>query len=138
MDRNPPKPDPEAADDYVHIEDPNPNVESLSESFVGVDDVRSEDDAVPRGGESEGLESLDRGRTLPEELSRNVAFLSCESSAEGGTCDVYVVGTAHVSQESCREVQAIISYLKPEVVFLELCSQRVAVLTPQNLKVGLM
>ncbi|OWM78577.1 hypothetical protein CDL15_Pgr002744 [Punica granatum] len=102
MDRNPPKPDPEAADDYVHIEDPNPNVESLSESFVGVDDVRSEDDAVPRGGESEGLESLDRGRTLPEELSRNVAFLSCESSAEGGTCDVYVVGTAHVSQVASK------------------------------------
>ncbi|OWM78576.1 traB domain-containing protein-like isoform X1 [Punica granatum] len=135
MDPHAPEPDPAAADYYVHIEDPNPNVESLSESFVGVDDARSEDDAVPRGGESEGLESLDRGRTLPEELSRNVMFLSCESSAKGGTCDVYVVGTCHVSQKSCREVQAIISYLKPEVVFLELCSQRVGVLTPRNLKV---
>ena len=34
---------------------------------------------------------------LPEELSRSVLTLSCESSAEGGNCDVYLVGTAHVS-----------------------------------------
>ncbi|RVW25517.1 hypothetical protein CK203_103520 [Vitis vinifera] len=40
-------------------------------------------------------------------------------------------------EESCREVQAVISYLKPEAVFLELCSSRVAVLTPQSLKVAI-
>ncbi|XVE66317.1 hypothetical protein DITRI_Ditri08aG0070900 [Diplodiscus trichospermus] len=40
--------------------------------------------------------------------------------------------------ESCREVEAVISHLKPQVVFLELCSSRVAVLTPQNLKVPTM
>lgn len=34
---------------------------------------------------------------LPEELSRSVVTLSCESSAEGGICEVYLVGTAHVS-----------------------------------------
>jgi pheromone shutdown-related protein TraB len=72
---------------------------------------------------------------LPVELSRNVIMLSCESSALGGVCDVYLVGTAHVSEESSREVQAIVSLLKPEAVFLELCSSRVAVLTIQNLKV---
>ncbi|PPD93477.1 hypothetical protein GOBAR_DD09573 [Gossypium barbadense] len=43
-----------------------------------------------------------------------------------------------VNVESCREVEAVISYLKPQVVFLELCSSRVAVLTPQNLKVPTM
>ncbi|OMO60164.1 Pheromone shutdown, TraB [Corchorus capsularis] len=75
---------------------------------------------------------------LPEELSRSVMVLTCESSAEGGNCDVYLVGTAHVSQESCREVEAVISLLKPQVVFLELCSSRVAVLSPQNLKVPTM
>nr|GEW36120.1 TraB domain-containing protein [Tanacetum cinerariifolium] len=40
--------------------------------------------------------------------------------------------------ESCKEVEAVISFLKPQVVFLELCSGRVAVLTPQNLKVPTM
>ncbi|KAB5515935.1 hypothetical protein DKX38_026583 [Salix brachista] len=71
---------------------------------------------------------------LPEELSRSVMVLTCESKAVGGTCVVHLVGTAHVSQESCREVQAVISYLKPQVVFLELCASRVAMLSPQNLK----
>ncbi|XP_057770366.1 uncharacterized protein LOC130990167 [Salvia miltiorrhiza] len=36
--------------------------------------------------------------------------------------------------ESCQEVQAVIEFLKPQVVILELCSSRVAILTPQNLK----
>ncbi|GJS04702.1 TraB domain-containing protein [Tanacetum coccineum] len=95
----------------------------------------------------------DERRELSEELWRSVVKLSCESSAEGGICDVYLVGTAHVSMlyvvvvvvaaaataaESCKEVEAVISFLKPQVVFLELCSGRVAVLTPQNLKVPTM
>ncbi|XP_030459671.1 uncharacterized protein LOC115680052 [Syzygium oleosum] len=145
MDPRAPEPDANSAEDFVHIEDPDPNVESLSESFVGVDVVREDDG----GGEEADHRSdgdgdgdgdgggFDRRRTLPEELSRSVVVLTCESSAEGGggTCDVYLVGTAHVSEESCREVEAVISYLKPQVVFLELCPSRVAVLTPQNLKV---
>lgn len=151
MDPRPPEPDPNSGEDFVHIEDPDPNVESLGESFVGVDvarEVEVEDDGEEADrrsgggggdGDSDGDgdgEGSDRRRmTLPEELSRSVVVLDCESSAEGGTCDVFLVGTAHVSEESCREVEAVISYLKPEVVFLELCHSRAAVLTPQNLKV---
>ncbi|KAF3444552.1 hypothetical protein FNV43_RR14244 [Rhamnella rubrinervis] len=52
---------------------------------------------------------------IPKELERTVMALSCESSADGGVCDVYVVGTNHVSSESCREVKAVISKVKPEV-----------------------
>ncbi|KAJ6842430.1 traB domain-containing protein [Iris pallida] len=92
--------------------DPNPNPNS------------SEDDG---GGEER--------RALPAELSKSVVALECESSAEGGTCDVYLVGTAHISKESCMEVQAVISYLKPQVVFLELCPRRVGILTPRDLHV---
>ncbi|KAK4743411.1 hypothetical protein SAY87_001412 [Trapa incisa] len=132
MDSHATEIDRDSAEDYIRVEDPDPNVESLSESFVGIGDVTAEDDSVTGGVDDEGLDQV---RSLPEELSSSVVVLSCESSAEGGRCDVYLVGTAHVSQESCRKVEAVISYLKPEVVFLELCSQRVAVLTPQNLKV---
>ncbi|XP_059276979.1 uncharacterized protein LOC132031129 [Lycium ferocissimum] len=86
-------------------------------------------------GESEGYER----KVLPEELARSVMMLTCDSNTtDGGVCDVYVVGTAHVSKESCQEVEAVINFLKPEVVFLELCSGRVGVLTPQNLKVPTM
>ncbi|CAN6571626.1 unnamed protein product [Malus baccata var. baccata] len=65
---------------------------------------------------------------------RNVVALTCKSTAKGSICDVYLVGTYHISAKSCREVEAVISHLKPEVVFLELCSSRVAALTPPNLK----
>ncbi|GAV81304.1 TraB domain-containing protein [Cephalotus follicularis] len=118
-------PNPQPGEDFVHIENPKPDdVEALSESVVSVDAEVSDDGAVSY-----------RRKELPEELSRSVMTLTCDSAAEGGTCDVFLVGTAHVSEESCREVKAVINYLKPQVVFLELCSSRVAVLTPQNLKV---
>lgn len=108
------------------------DIENLVQSISSVDEDRGEDvDAdVGDGG--------DQRPVLPEELSRSVMTLSCESSAEGGICDVYLVGTAHVSQESCQEVQAVINFLKPQAVFLELCSSRVPVLTLQNLKVPTM
>ncbi|XP_057796632.1 uncharacterized protein LOC131012662 isoform X1 [Salvia miltiorrhiza] len=73
-------------------------------------------------------------KVLPPELSRSVATLTCESSAAGGVCDVYLVGTCHVSTESCEEVRAVIQFLKPQVVFLELCHRRKAVLKPQSSK----
>ncbi|KAK2650126.1 hypothetical protein Ddye_017615 [Dipteronia dyeriana] len=125
MDPNPP----ESGEDFVHIENPNPeSVVALSESIIsssGGDEARDQSDPVPD----------ETTKVLPEELSRSVVVLTCESSAESGTCEVHLVGTAHVSQESCQQVQAIIDYLKPQVVFLELCSSRVTMLTPQNLKV---
>ncbi|KAI3465640.1 hypothetical protein Pfo_022303 [Paulownia fortunei] len=89
------------------------------------------------GGSNDDNNSYER-KVLPPELSRSAVTLTCDSAAEGGVCDVYLVGTAHVSTESCKEVQAVIDFLKPQVVFLELCSSRIAVLAPQNLKVPTM
>ncbi|CAN6337177.1 unnamed protein product [Urochloa humidicola] len=86
----------------------------------------------------------DEVRELPEELAKGVVCLECVTSAEaaasgvGGTCRIYLVGTAHVSQESCDQVKAVIDYLKPQAVFLELCASRIAILTPQNLQVPTM
>lgn len=71
-------------------------MESLSESIVRIDEP-SDADAAPSMSD-EAPDSDHRQVTLPEELSRNVLVLSCESAAEGGVCDVYLVGTAHVSE----------------------------------------
>ena len=38
--------------------------------------------------------------------------------------DVFLVGTAHISQESAREVRQLISTVKPDVVAIELCRER--------------
>ncbi|PON68773.1 Pheromone shutdown [Parasponia andersonii] len=126
--QSPPEIDASEGEDFVRIE--GATAEDLSESIVRVDEPRESIAAAPTEEDSA------RRSVLPEELSRSLVMLTCESSAEGGVCDVYLVGTAHVSTESCREVEAVISYLKPEVVYLELCATRVAVLTPQNLKVA--
>ncbi|PON93271.1 hypothetical protein TorRG33x02_108420 [Trema orientale] len=74
-------------------------------------------------------------RVLPPELLfKNVVKLTCESSAKDGICHVYLIGTRHYSKKSCREVEAVISYLKPEAVFLELCWSRKGILT-KNFKI---
>ncbi|KAK7263546.1 hypothetical protein RJT34_31138 [Clitoria ternatea] len=124
------------AEDFVHVADLK--MESLSESMVRIDEPSEADAAAASPAPDATADSERRPATLPEELSKNVLVLSCESTAEGGVCDVYVVGTAHVSEDSSREVQAIVNFLKPQVVFLELCPSRVAVLTIQNLKVPTM
>ncbi|XP_043689970.1 traB domain-containing protein-like [Telopea speciosissima] len=150
-------------EDFVHVQNINPheisvdkredlnssseisqNSQSCSETssrnITSFDDVGNED--VLASSESQTPEpsvmETEGNKDLPDELAKNVVILECESSAEGGSCDVYLVGTAHVSQDSCREVQAIISYLKPQVVFLELCSSRISILAPQNLQVPTM
>ncbi|KAG2618354.1 traB domain-containing protein-like [Panicum virgatum] len=114
----------------------------------GYEDAAEFEDAEAGGEEAQALGTPASGgeevRGLPEELAKGVVCLECETSAEaaaagvGGTCRVYVVGTAHVSQESCEQVKAVINYLKPQAVFLELCASRVAILAPQNLQVPTM
>ncbi|KAM3216399.1 traB domain-containing protein [Capsicum annuum] len=109
---------------------------SASSEEASVVEERGVEEAIAaiEGGEGEGYVR----KELPEALLRSVMMLNCDSSTAGGVCDVYVVGTAHVSTESCQDVEAVINFLRPEVVFLELCSGRVGVLTPQNLKVPTM
>lgn len=45
---------------------------------------------------------------------------------------IYIVGTAHVSAASCDDVRAVIRAVKPEVVVLELCSERRQILTMEK------
>ncbi|MED6169414.1 hypothetical protein PIB30_021216 [Stylosanthes scabra] len=51
-----------------------------------------------------------------------------------GYCQVYLIGTNHVSQGSVADVQKIVSVVKPDLVFLELCQQRRGVLTRKELR----
>jgi pheromone shutdown protein TraB len=46
------------------------------------------------------------------------------SSTGAGARDVYLVGTAHVSAESAREVRELMRVVKPSSVMLELCDER--------------
>ncbi|XP_058210665.1 uncharacterized protein LOC131323062 [Rhododendron vialii] len=140
--RNPPKPAPGGHMEALFIIPLGSDSPAKAEHFV----ISIDGPASPvLGDPSTGIDAsavADRREVqavqLPEELRRKVVKLSCESTAEGGSCVVYLVGTAHVSQESCQEVKAVIGFSKPQVVFLELCPSRKAVLFPQNLKVPTM
>lgn len=126
---------PEAPEQYAERGAGSGKFPYLARSFT----EELEAPAAAAGGRSEAPEEyVERGfgsGELSGDLADAVVRLECESSAEGGICNVYIVGTAHVSQDSCRQVQEVIRCLKPEVVFLELCPSRVNILTPQNLKV---
>jgi len=43
-------------------------------------------------------------------------------------CQVYLLGTAHVSKDSCADAKLLMEYMKPDVLFVELCNQRIALL----------
>ncbi|KAL0654545.1 hypothetical protein Bca4012_097236 [Brassica carinata] len=147
-----------SGEDFVHIEEHSkPTGDfSLSDSIVNVekeDAVEEEEEEEEHKEDSDSVVSVGGGDAaggdgegecssakveLPEELAKSVVILTCESNGESGSCDVYLIGTAHVSKESCREVKEIISFLKPEAVFVELCSSRVSILQPQSVKIPTM
>lgn len=70
------------------------NDDFLSRSGIGADTAG----VGGNGGGTAGGEDDEGRKELPEALSRKILKLTCESTAaEGGICDVYLVGTAHVS-----------------------------------------
>nr|VDC79855.1 unnamed protein product [Brassica rapa] len=130
----------QSGDEFVYVDDHSHNIlnvvkeedehsdsGSLITGVVSVVDASDDDD----GDCAIEMTKLE----LPDEYAKRVMVLTCSSTADGGSCDVYLIGTAHVSEESCREVEAIVRFMKPEVVFLELCSSRLSILTPQALKI---
>ena len=102
---------------------------------------------LPRGGSSESTEisrspstELEDNRwrnELPEQLQKRrgalLKFLmptGVHSPNGGGEqmCEVYVLGTAHVSKDSCEDVKLLMEHVRPDVLFLELCNQRINIL----------
>ncbi|XP_009133158.1 traB domain-containing protein [Brassica rapa] len=132
----------QSGDEFVYVDDHSHNIlnvdkeedehsdsGSLITCVVSVVDASGDDD-------DDGDCAVETTKLeLPDEYAKRVMVLTCSSTADGGSCDVYLIGTAHVSEESCREVEAIVRFMKPEVVFLELCSSRLSILTPQALKI---
>ncbi|CDY59799.1 BnaAnng16300D [Brassica napus] len=145
-----------SSEDFVHgEEDSKPTGDmSSSESIVNVEkedllddgavveEAHDDSDSVVSGGDAPAAGDDGDGECSPEvlelleELVKSGAMLTCDSTAETGSCYVLLIGTSHVSEESCRVVKAVISYLKPEAVLVELCSSRVSLLQPQTLKIA--
>ncbi|EFN60022.1 hypothetical protein CHLNCDRAFT_59535 [Chlorella variabilis] len=81
-------------------------------------------------------EAEDAEVQAPNTLPQPLAVLRCRpEGAYGGPETVfYVLGTAHVSSESCEDVTALIRAVKPQVVVVELCAERKPILTADKLR----
>ncbi|KAF3610877.1 hypothetical protein DY000_02044445 [Brassica cretica] len=126
-----------SGEDFVHMEDSKPTgVMSLSDSIVNVEKADLLDKAV---AEEEGHKVSDsvvsdgngadvgecspetRRVDLPEDLTKSLVILTCESIGNNGSCDVYLIETDHASK----------------VVFLELCCRRMSALQSQTVKISI-
>lgn len=62
------------------------------------------------------------GRSLVTQVSPTVSLLRAEDTDN----EIYLIGTAHVSQSSADEVSTLIEMVKPDTVFIELDPPRAA------------
>ncbi len=66
---------------------------------------------------------------LPPELANAVAVLQAPNpAAPGGMTRVFVLGVSHVSERSCDQTRQLVRAVRPEVVLVELCKERVGLL----------
>ncbi|KAL6530175.1 hypothetical protein OROHE_014528 [Orobanche hederae] len=74
-------------------------------------------------------------KRLPAELSalENVVELSCHSAARWRLPSLFGRNRARFSDKSNEEVTALINFVKPQVVFVELCPDRAYMLEPREI-----
>ncbi|KAL3314304.1 hypothetical protein Ciccas_007082 [Cichlidogyrus casuarinus] len=70
------------------------------------------------------VSNLKNLRSREINLPEHVTVVTCENGTK-----LYVIGTAHFSQQSINDVRFLISHLKPDFVVLELCKDRAGILT---------
>ncbi|KAI6223571.1 hypothetical protein M3Y99_01455900 [Aphelenchoides fujianensis] len=98
----------------------------------GDDDDQGLDDESLGPGDENALTGKDREffRQLPQkDLTFAGHFVFGRNRPENPESKVYVVGTAHFSVESQVDVRKAIAQTQPDVIFVELCSSRMAILS---------
>ena len=76
--------------------------------------------------------SADATKMIPAHLRANPPFGKNVVHLQSKDKDYYIVGTAHISKESTKEVEEIISQVNPDTVCIELCQTRYQALTNQD------
>jgi pheromone shutdown protein TraB len=65
---------------------------------------------------------------VPTGLRSNNSNHNQSFTANDVNCELYLLGTAHVSKDSCEDARLLMERIKPDVLFIELCNQRVGIL----------
>lgn len=69
---------------------------------------------------------------LDPELRRTTAVLDAPNpAAPGGTTRVYVLAMSHVSAKSCDQVRELIRAIRPDIIMVELCKDRLGLLATE-------
>lgn len=62
-----------------------------------------------------------------------VAILDAPNpAAPGGRTTVYVLGMSHVSRRSCEDIEQLVGAVRPDIVLVELCKDRVTGLISED------
>ena len=81
------------------------------------------------------LSEEDWRQSLPSKLRDNKGAplhrLVARSQAGNETVTIYLLGTSHVSRTSCLDAELLMEHVRPDCLFVELCSQRVGLMLPQ-------
>ena len=108
----------------------------------------SSDQAQVFNSQHDEEEDEDWRRQLPEQLQQRKGALhrilvptihrkdnGDNKEDERYQCQIYLLGTAHVSNSSCVDARLLMEAVKPDLLFMELCSSRTGILedTPEEL-----
>ncbi|KAG2377822.1 hypothetical protein C9374_008907 [Naegleria lovaniensis] len=74
------------------------------------------------------ISSVSNHHSIEDLLSKNQSVTVLEQ----GNYKIYLVGTAHVSEESAKQVTEVIEEKRPSIVILELCSSRRSLLVESS------
>ena len=70
----------------------------------------------------------------PSALGNNVAVVKIPNpQVDGGQTEAYILGISHVSAKSCDDIRDTIGRLKPDIVMIELCKDRTALLADKDI-----
>jgi pheromone shutdown protein TraB len=79
-------------------------------------------------GDAAPLPQAEKWRALlPDELRAKRSNKSIQKLRLGQT-DIYLIGTAHVSNDSATDTRVLMDHVQPDCVFVELCDMRIGLL----------
>ncbi|RDD46869.1 TraB domain-containing protein [Trichoplax sp. H2] len=98
---------------------------NLNENVPEINFARAQRDDV----EDEVAKYLLRKQTRKDINSYDLPPSVIKFDNQRDNSSIYLIGTAHFSKESCREVEELIRAVQPDVVMIELCRSRASIAT---------
>ena len=96
----------------------------IDDTFVQEDENRSS--AIDEAWREQLPHQLQQRRGTLHRLL--VPMSSASTSGQIDVVEIYLLGTSHVSKDSCDDARLLVEHICPDVLFIELCHQRLALL----------